>query len=151
MAKGSGGVRLSGPQIGYDSERRKSSRALEAERDGYQKTAGFLKSNGMEEDVLKHLSSPYIGVVDKEWHHTGLYFNKTDYLKWADGGFKEIYKAKKSQVDELVKNYDKKIKALGAEPAFSNPNFDRYHIALNEIRDKEFPQLADKVKKIFKG
>lgn len=120
--------------IGYSM----SKRAANARNEGAYPKTDFKKEYGLTAkvfDALKDLKIIYVS----EWHHTSKFGNRTDFYRWNEDKYINIYERNEKEIKKLVGQ-------IGSQPKMGNI------LSVEEIQewDKAFQNWTQKKKEILK-
>lgn len=125
--------------VGYSM----SKRALKARNEGSFPKTDFKKEYSIATSHFDYLLKAGIIYVS-EWHHTSRYGNKTDFYRWDEDEYIDIYL-------QIKKNISSIIKSVGNAPRMKDYPIDRMcdFITADSIYQKSKNEAIDKIKNMF--
>lgn len=94
--------------VGYSM----SKRALNARNEGSYPKTDFKKEysvTALHFDFLEEAGIIYVS----EWHHTSKYGNRTDFYRWSEDEYIDLYLSVKKELSSLIKSVGKAPKMAG--------------------------------------
>lgn len=125
--------------VGYSM----SKRALKARNEGSFPKTDFKKEYSIAASHFDYLLKAGIIYVS-EWHHTSRFGNKTDFYRWDEDEYIDIYL-------QIKKNISSIIKSVGKAPRMKYYPIDRMcdFITADSIYQKSKNEAIDKIKNMF--
>lgn len=88
--------------VGYSM----SKRALNARNEGSYPKTEFKKEYSVTASHFDYLKEARIIYVS-EWHHTSKYGNRTDFYRWSEDEYIELYQSAKKEISGFIKSVRK--------------------------------------------
>lgn len=117
-----------------------SKRAISARNDGAFPKTDFKKRHSVTSSHFNLLEDAGI-IYISEWHHTSKFGNKTNFYRWSDDGYAEIYLSKKKEISGMAK-------AIGKAPRMKDYNVLEDMTKFCEDHDAYIHRKKEVIKKI---
>lgn len=88
--------------VGYSM----SKRAVSARNEGAYPKTDFKKEYSVTASHFDYLDRASVIYVS-EWHHTSKFGNKTDFYRWSENKYADIYLSSKKEISSLIKSVGK--------------------------------------------